>query len=146
MARGGEEEERRRALRGTPDRLSFRLRPSVCDRACLLCLFEWVGSTGRPRLHPQLLTCFPSKVPWSSRDEQMEWAREVPVKTRDGRMWEAIHSPLFCSFIPSSATRFPSSVSALKLHLSLWLSACLEAQAHRRAGNASELSAVSFSE
>lgn len=142
MERGGEEE--RRVLRGTPDRLSFKLRPGVRDRAYLLCLFEWVGSTGRPGLRPQLLTCFPSKVPWSLKDEQRERAREVPVKTRDGRMWEAIHSPLFCSFIPSSDTRFLSSVSLLKFHLSLWLSACLGAKAHRRAGSVSELSVVSF--
>lgn len=112
--------ERRRALRGTPDRLSFRLRPGVHHRAYLLCLFEWVGSTGRPGLRPQLLACFPSKVPWSLRDEQREQAREVLVKMRDRRMWEAIHSPLFCSFIPSSDMRFPSSVST-----SLSLTICL---------------------
>lgn len=62
MERGGEE-EKRTALQGTADQLSFRLRPGVCDRAYLLCLFEWVGSTGRPGLCPQLLTCFPSTVP-----------------------------------------------------------------------------------
>lgn len=39
--RGGSTEERRRVLRGTPDQLSFRLRPSVCDRAYLLCLSVW---------------------------------------------------------------------------------------------------------
>lgn len=38
--RGGSVEERRRALRGTPDQLSFRLRPGAHDGAYLLCLFE----------------------------------------------------------------------------------------------------------
>lgn len=57
MERGGEK-ERRRVLRGTPDQLSFRLRPGVRNRAYLLCLFEWVGGTGRPGLRPPVTDMF----------------------------------------------------------------------------------------
>lgn len=38
--RGGRAEEKRRALAGTPDQLSFRTRPCVCDSVYLLCVFE----------------------------------------------------------------------------------------------------------
>lgn len=59
--RGGSVEEKRRALQGTPDQLSFR-RGLVCMIACLLCVFEREALAAQDYA-PQLLTCFPSKVP-----------------------------------------------------------------------------------
>lgn len=53
--RGGEE---RRGLRGTPDQLSFKLRPGVRDRAYLLCWLEWAGKHWPPRIAPPVTDMF----------------------------------------------------------------------------------------
>lgn len=52
-----------------------------CVRKRVFVVRVWARRTGRPGLRPQLLTCFPSTVPWSLRDEARVW-------TEGGMGWQ----------------------------------------------------------
>lgn len=79
--RGGGAEEKRRALAGTPDQLSFRRGLAV--RVCVCVIVCICRSTGRPGFcAPQLLTCFPLKLERLKKGVNREG--EGPAKAIDG--------------------------------------------------------------
>ncbi len=108
--RWGSAEEKRRALAGTPDQLSFR-RGLVCAIACICCAClsetHWP-----PRITPPVTDMFSlqSALKFERWRKGVNRGREGLVKAKDGWMWEAIYSALLCSFILLSSVPFPSSI------------------------------------
>lgn len=104
--RGGGAEEKRRALAGTPDQLSFRrglaVRVCVCDSV-------YLSEHWPPRiLRPPVTDMFSLEV--GEIKEGCEQRRGGAGES-DRWMWEAIYSTPHASFILPTSTSFPSSNS-----------------------------------